>query len=147
MEDTKDVVVETRTLEKLLLDLRIENNYTYIEIVDKLSKLGLMVDEKTVKKWEYGLIYPSLDEIYIISELYMFPAINLITAKNNSLKEGMDSIHYTFIKVFCYITGLSMKVGTVILSCALVFLLIYAVNFFIECARMFMSSRRKVMNR
>ncbi len=39
MEDTKDVVVETRTLEKLLLDLRIEKNYTYIEIVDKLSKL------------------------------------------------------------------------------------------------------------
>lgn len=39
MKDTKEVIVETRTLEKLLLDLRIKNNFTYIEIVDKLSKL------------------------------------------------------------------------------------------------------------
>ena len=38
MEETKDVV-EKRTLEKLLVDLRIKNNYTYIEIVDRLSKL------------------------------------------------------------------------------------------------------------
>ena len=102
------------------------------------------MDEKTVKKWEYGLIYPSLDEIYIISELYMFPAINLIMAKNNSFKEGMDSIHYTIIKIFCYITGVSMKVGMVILSLILVFLFVYAVNFFIQCANMFMSSRRKI---
>lgn len=39
MEETKDVVVENRTLEKLLLELRIKNNYTYIEIVERLSKL------------------------------------------------------------------------------------------------------------
>ena len=97
-----------------------------------------------MKKWEYGLIYPTLDEIYIISELYMFPAINIITAKNNSLKEGMDSIHYTFIKTFCYITGLSMKAGMLVLGFVLVFLFVYAVNFFIECAAMFMSSRRKI---
>ena len=38
-EETKDVSVETRTLEQLLLDLRTKNNYTYIEIVDKLSKI------------------------------------------------------------------------------------------------------------
>ena len=107
---------------------------------------GLIVDEKTVKKWEYGLIYPSLDEIYIISELYMFPAINLIMAKNNSFKEGMDSIHYTIIKIFCYITGVSMKAGMVILSLILVFLFVYAVNFFIESARLFMSSRRKIIS-
>ena len=80
------------------------------------------------------MIYPSLDEIYIISELYMFPAINLITAKNNSFKEGMDSIHYTFIKIFCYITGLSMKVGMVILSCILVFLLFLLHNQFLNFA-------------
>ena len=41
MEETKDVVVENRTLEKLLLELRIKNNYTYIEIVDKLCKLRI----------------------------------------------------------------------------------------------------------
>ena len=98
-----------------------------------------------MKKWEYGLIYPSLDEIYIISELYMFPAINLIMAKNNSFKEGMDSIHYTIIKIFCYVTGVSMKVGMVILSLILVFSFVYAVNFFIQCANMFMSSRRKII--
>lgn len=39
MEETKDVVVENRTLEKLLLELRIKNNYTYIEIVERLSKI------------------------------------------------------------------------------------------------------------
>ncbi len=38
-EETKDVSVETRTIEQLLLDLRTKNNYTYIEIVDKLSKI------------------------------------------------------------------------------------------------------------
>ena len=39
MEETKDVIVENRTLEKLLLELRMKNNYTYIEIVEKLSKI------------------------------------------------------------------------------------------------------------
>lgn len=39
MEETKDVIVEKRTLEKLLLELRIKNNYTYIEIVERLSKI------------------------------------------------------------------------------------------------------------
>ena len=104
-----------------------------------------MVDEKKVKKWEYGLIYPSLDEIYIISELYMFPAVNIITAKNNSLKQGMDSIHYTLIKTFCYITGLSMKIGMVAMYLIIAIVFVYAVHFFIQCAEMFMSSRRKII--
>lgn len=107
----EELKVETRTLEQLLKDLREEKNWTYIHIVDELQKLGLTVDEKKVKKWEIGLEYPEIEEIYKLSELYYIPSDNFVMAKTNSYQEGLASVHATLIKWVCYLTGLSLKIG------------------------------------
>ena len=97
MEENKQVI-EERTLEEVLLELRESKNYTYLDITEKLNQKGTYIEEKIIKKWELGLIYPSTDELYLLSEIYMFPVVDLIQAKNNSYKKGMDSIHYRLIK-------------------------------------------------
>ena len=68
----------------MLLDLRNQKGWTYIHIVEELQKLGVTIDEKSVKKWEIGLKYPDLDVIYKLSELYMIPSEKIIMAKSNS---------------------------------------------------------------
>ena len=78
------ITVEIRTLEEMLLDLRNQKGWTYIHIVEELQKLGVTIDEKSVKKWEIGLKYPDLDVIYKLSELYMIPSEKIIMAKSNS---------------------------------------------------------------
>lgn len=136
--------IEKRTIEELFLELRTKNNWTYIDIMEKLSKHGIFITEKTVKKWEIGLIYPSTQEIYKLSEIFMFPAENFIMAKSNSYKKGMDSIHVMAIKWFCYITGASITVSIIGMYILLFLATIYAFVFFTECVDMFMRSRRKV---
>ncbi len=131
------IQIETRTLEELLLELRTKQNLTYIDIVYKLSNVGIYIDEKKVKKWEIGLIYPSTDEIYKISEIFMFPVENIITAKSNSYKKGMDSIHVMAIKWFCYITGASIKLGVILSYTFIILALVYAFMFFIDCVNIF----------
>ncbi len=112
MEKAKEKLeIETRTLEQLLKDLREEKQWTYMHIVEKLNKIGLIVDEKKVKKWEIGLKYPEIDEIYKLSELYFVPSDNFVMAKSNSYKQGLESVHATLIKWICYLTGISLKVG------------------------------------
>ncbi len=112
MEKAKEKLeIETRTLEQLLKDLREEKQWTYMHIVEELNKIGLIVDEKKVKKWEIGLKYPEIDEIYKLSELYFVPSDNFIMAKSNSYKQGLESVHATLIKWICYLTGISLKVG------------------------------------
>ena len=112
MEKAKEKLeIETRTLEQLLKDLREEKQWTYMHIVEELNKIGLIVDEKKVKKWEIGIKYPEIDEIYKLSELYFVPSDNFIMAKSNSYKQGLESVHATLIKWICYLTGISLKVG------------------------------------
>ena len=112
MEKAKEKLeIETRTLEQLLKDLREEKQWTYMHIVEELNKIGLIVDEKKVKKWEIGLKYPEIDEIYKLSELYFVPSDNFNMAKSNSYKQGLESVHATLIKWICYLTGISLKVG------------------------------------
>ncbi len=56
MENAKEELkVEKRTLEEMLKNLREEKHWTYIHVVEGLGKIGLIVDEKKVKKWEIGL--------------------------------------------------------------------------------------------
>ena len=116
-QETKEIlkenkkIVETRTIEELLKDLRTKKDWSYWNLVEELSKRNIMIDEKRVKKWEYGLEYPDLDTIYRLSEIYEIPSENFVIAKNNSFKEGFETIHMEFIKRFCYITGISLKIG------------------------------------
>ena len=99
LEKEQEIMLEKRTLEELLKDLREEKEWSYWDIVEKLNDLGIpLLDEKQIKKWELGLEYPELEIIYKLSELYVIPSEQFVMAKSNSLKEGMQAIHMTFIK-------------------------------------------------
>ena len=139
---SKDFQIEKRTLEELLFDLRKEKNWSYINVIYELNKFEVFVDEKMLKKWELGLEYPDTDVLYKFSEIYYFPVENFIMAKNNSYTEGMNSIHKTFIKWFCYFTGLSFKVGYVTFLIIIYGALIIAFLYFIEMCNLFMESRK-----
>lgn len=139
MKKEKDTIVENKSIkaeemgiEELLIDLRNKKNWNYIDIIQKLSNMGVLVDEKMIKKWEIGLEYPDTDTIYKLSELYLIPATDFIVAKNNSYTKGSQAIHKTFIKWFCYITGFSIKAGYIITYIFLYVALIGAFLFFIS---------------
>lgn len=142
MESNKEeLVVEERVLEELLKDLREEKNWTYIHIVEELSKLGLLVDEKLVKKWEIGLEYPDLDAIYKLSELFFIPSETFIMAKTNSYKKGLESVHMILIKWICYFTGFSIKAIYIGIYVILGGALIWALMFFMDMVEIFNQSR------
>lgn len=137
MESAKEKgKVENRTIEQLLKDLREEKGWTYLQVVEKLQELGLSMDDKKVKKWEIGLEYPEINEIYKLSELYFVASENFVMAKSNSYKEGFDSIHATFIKWICYFTGVSLKIGYIGFYVALGILLIGSLMYFVDCIHM-----------
>ena len=127
----KTIDIEKRTIEELLIDLRKKKNWTYINMIQELNKMGVSIDEKTIRKWEIGLEYPDINMIYKLSELYFIPSNDFIIAKNNSYSEGYQSIHKTFIKWFCYITGFSIKAGYIITNIFIYATLIGAFMFFI----------------
>lgn len=129
--EKKKIVVETRTIEQLLKDLRQEKNWSYLDLVEELARKNVMIDEKTVKKWEFGLEYPDLNTIYKLSQIYSISSENFVIAKNNSFKEGFETIHMEFIKRFCYITGISLKIGYIAVYVIIGIALIWALAFFI----------------
>lgn len=137
-QETKEIlkenkkIIETRTIEELLKDLRTKKDWSYWNLVEELSKRNIMIDEKRVKKWEYGLEYPDLDTIYRLSEIYEIPSENFVIAKNNSFKEGFETIHMEFIKRFCYITGISLKIGYIAMYVVIGLALVGALLFFIS---------------
>ena len=144
MEDNKEkeiFEIEKRTLEVLLKDLRESKNWTFIHIVEELNKMGIIVDDKLVKKWEIGLEYPDLDIIYKLSELYKIPSENFIMAKTNSLNEGLQSIHMLLIKWICYFTDVSFKVALIGVYTVIVIALIGSFMFFISCAENYLKVR------
>ena len=130
-ENKINKIIETRTIEQLLRDLRQEKEWSYWNVVDELSRKGIILNEKTIKKWEYGLEYPDLDIIYKLSEIYLVPSENFVIAKNNSFKEGYETIHMELIKRICYITGISLKVGYIAMYVFIGLALIWALLFFV----------------
>ena len=100
-----------RTFEELLYDLRTQRQWKYVDVSLELYKLGIVVDEKTIKKWEVGLSYPDLNTIYKLSELFFVSSQDFLNAKEISLKKSYNSIHMTIIKWFCYFTGFTLKFG------------------------------------
>lgn len=117
-------------LEELLRNLREKNEWQYVNVVVKLAELGVMVNEKTIRKWEAGLEYPELDVIYKLSEIYNVPSKDFIDAKNNSYQQGLNAVCQRAINIFCYITGLSLKAGYIFFYFVLFVMLIYALTFF-----------------
>ena len=129
--EQQNKIIETRTIEQLLRDLRQEKEWSYWNVVDELTRKGIILNEKTIKKWEYGLEYPDLDIIYKLSEIYLVPSENFVIAKNNSFKEGYETIHMELIKRICYIAGISLKVGYIAMYVFIGLALIWALLFFI----------------
>lgn len=123
--EEKDILIEN-----LLRELREKNNWEYINVVVKLSELGIMVNEKTIRKWESGLEYPELDVIYKLSEIYHISSEEFINAKNNSYKRGFSHIYQKTINIFCYITGASLKVGYFAINFIIFALLMYSIIYF-----------------
>ncbi len=124
--------LQNKSLEELLLDLRMQKQWTYLDIVDELYKLGITVDEKTVKKWELGLSYPDLNIIYKLSELYFISSQDLLKAKENSYTKGYNNIHMTIIKWFCYFTGFTLKIGYIFFFIALTLVTFGALFYFVN---------------
>lgn len=87
-----------------------------------------LLADKDVKKWEYGLIYPDLDMLYIISELFDISCDDLLRAKNISFKKGFPSTRT--IKWICYYLNVSIWVGFAINICIIVLAFILAMVFF-----------------
>ena len=140
-EKKENVSIETRNIETMLRELREGKNWTYLNVVEELNKLGILTTEKLIRKWEIGLEYPNLDTIYKLSELYMVPSKDFIKAKSNSFEEGYNSINATLIKWFCYLTGASLKVGAVCVVGIYIIGLTWAFWFFIQNVNEFMQSR------
>ena len=129
--EEENKVVETRTIERLLKDLRVQRDWSYWNVVEELTRKGTILNEKTIKKWEYGLEYPDLDTIYKLAEIYNIPSERFVTAKNNSFKEGFETIHMEFIKRICYATGISLKIGYIGMYVIIGLVLIGALMFFV----------------
>ena len=123
--------MEKKTIEVLLRELREQKGWTYFNVIEELSKLGVLVDVKKIRKWEIGLEYPDLDTIYKLSELYFVPSEDFVTAKSNSYEEGYNSIHMIFIKWFCYITGVTLKTGYILYYVLLIAALVVAFLYFV----------------
>ena len=100
-------------------------------MLEELANRNVIIKEETVKKWEYGLEYPDLDMIYRLADIYGIPSEDFIIAKNNSFKEGFESIHMFFIKNICYATGVSLKIGYITMYVIIGLALLGALMFFI----------------
>ena len=61
--ENEKINLEDLTIEELLIKLREEKDWTYIHLMQELNKLGKIVKEKDLKKWEFGLEYPNTETI------------------------------------------------------------------------------------
>ncbi|MFR8234125.1 MAG: hypothetical protein ACLVA2_06995 [Clostridia bacterium] len=127
-------ILEDLTIEELLIKLREEKNWTYIHLMQELNKLGKVVKEKDLKKWELGLEYPNTETIYKLAQIYVIPSEIFINAKNNSFKKGNNLINLRLIKWICYFTGISLKIGYWVFMITLGLLLILSLWFFVDTA-------------
>ena len=130
---------ENKTLEDFLLDLRLKKKWTYLNIANELYKLGVTVSEKDVKKWELGLSYPDLDMIYKLSELYFVSSEQFLIAKKNSYLKGYNSFFMTIVKLFCYLTGFTLRFGYILCIIFITFSLIGALLFFVSQVNIFIN--------
>lgn len=128
----KEKKVYGTQIEELLRLLRLNKNWTYVHVLEKLNDDKLT--EKDIKKWEYGLKYPDLDNIYKLSEIYEVPSQELIEAKNNSYEQGMGAININTIKWICYFLNISLSAGAVITTIFYIVALVYAFMFFLDMA-------------
>ena len=116
-------------IEELLHNLRMEKNYTYLELAEKINDRN--ITEKTVKKWEKGLEYPNLNIIYQLSEIYNIPSQEILEARDNSFKKGLGRINFVLVKWICYFLDITIKTSMVMIYAFIVFMLYLSFGTFI----------------
>ena len=133
-ENKKEEIQETRTVEELLKDLRMEKGWYYTDVVEKLQKLGTFTSVREVKRWENGLQYPELEMIYKLSQLYSIPSKNFIEAKNNSYEKDYHSLHMVIVRFLSKLLRIILKIGFVAIIVIFVGALVWAFLFFLKNA-------------
>lgn len=113
-----------------LYDLRCKKEYTIEEFIQKLDMET--VNMKKVRKWEHDLEFPSLEQMYKISEIYEVPIELLMQVRTNTLQAGLKSVPKELIRFISYILGFSIY-GMMIISYIILFVaFIYALWFFVD---------------
>ena len=107
--ENEKINLEDLTIEELLIKLREEKDWTYIHLMQELNKLGKIVKEKDLKKWEFGLEYPNTETIYKLAQIYVIPSEIFINAKNNSFKKGNNLINLRLISGYAILQGYLYK--------------------------------------
>ena len=126
MKKLKEKYQNIALIEVILKTARNRKKWDYYDVAKRIDDTN--INEKTVKKWEYGLLYPDLNTIYKLSEIYNIPSEELVQSKNNSMNKGLGFIHFKFIDWFCYITNASIMVS---IALHLFFMYIVAPFFFL----------------
>ena len=134
LRKTKENVENTTLNEILLANERKKKNWDYFDLAKKINDTN--INEKTVKKWEYGLLYPNLETIYKLSDIYDIPSEELIQARNNSLNYGYKNIRFKFIDWLCFIANFSI-ITSIIINFLLIYIIApsYAFWFFYQCVQ------------
>ena len=101
-----------------LYEIRKENGYTELELVEKINQQNVQV--KNVKKWERDLEFPDLDAIYKLSEIYSIPSAEIIQKKNETLQNGVEGINMFVIRMISLMLGISIY-GTIIIGNTVVY--------------------------
>lgn len=113
-----------------LYQKRKEKGYTEDDLVEKINMIN--VEQKNIKKWERDLEFPNLDVIYKLSEIYEIPSEEILNIKDETLKNGVLSIHKQLIGWISLFMGISIY-GTIwfcriFLSVVLILTLIWFAN-------------------
>lgn len=124
----------TILLEEKLYELRKGKNFSYLELVERMQ--DEKITEELVKKWEKGLAYPDINQIYKLSEIYQVASSEFLKAKQNSFQKGMNSIHRKLIKWICISFHITLKAAEGILILFYSIALILSFLFFITMCQM-----------
>ncbi len=119
--------MEYKDFGKLLNKLRIKNGLTYETLAQKMQMKNNNITAKTIKKWEYDLAFPDLDELYKLSEIFQYPCEELLQSKTETLQSGLNGINKRIVRWISFTLGVSLY-GAVVINYVFIFLL-YVIAF------------------
>ena len=124
--------MEYKDFGELIYKLRIRSGLTYETLAAKIN--DKRITAKMVKKWEYNLEFPDLDNLYKLSEIFQFPCEELLQSKTDTLQSGVDGINKKFIRWLSFTLGISIY-SAIILNYVIIFgSLVFAFWFIHACA-------------
>lgn len=132
VEEKKDKPIEeSRTIEQILKESRKERNWSYLDVVVALNKVGASTTAKQVKGWETGILHPDLDIIYKLAEIYDIPSKNMIAAKNNSYYKDYNSMHMTISKWLSHLAIFALRLFCIFFVLALIVGIVWSIIYFL----------------